>query len=133
MCRPTNLVVTLLVAAIIPGCHSSAPAPPPSQSRVNSGAVVVEINHGDRTESLRIENVAEGTTVESLMRSIDKPQMTIHGSGTTAFLDSIGDKTTSSSEGWTYKIDGEFANEGIGSTTLSPPVTITWSYGDTLE
>jgi hypothetical protein len=35
--------------------------------------------------------------------------------------------------GWTFKVDGKLANQGIGSTTLTPPTTITWSYRDASE
>ena len=68
--------------------------------------------------------------IGKVMGSIDQIPITMRGSGLTAFVDGIGDKSTSGSEGWTFKVDGQFANQGIGSTALSPPTTITWSYGD---
>ena len=64
------------------------------------------------------------------MQSIEGMPVGIHGSGITAFIHSIGGKSTSGTEGWTYKVDGQFANEGIGSTELSPPATITWEFGE---
>ena len=42
----------------------------------------------------------------------------------------IGDRATNSTDGWTFKVDQEFANQGIGSTSLNPPTTVTWSFGD---
>ena len=35
-------------------------------------------------------------------------------------LTQIGDQATGSSAGWTFKVDGEFANQGIGRTPLNP-------------
>ena len=122
----------LLVIGLVLGCHS-APSPPVVASGTESGTVTVEITHGDIRQSFQVENVAAGTSVESLMRSITQVPVTIHGSGTTAFVDSIGDQATGGSEGWIYKIDGKFANEGIGTTTLTPPTTLSWSYGEGFE
>ena len=112
------------------GCQKP---PPVAVQTGTAAAVTIEVKRGDHTDSIRIENVVTGTTLESLMRSIDDMPVTIQGSGVTAFVDRIGDMATSGSEGWTFKVDGKFANQGIGSTTLTPPTTVTWSYGDASE
>ena len=67
------------------------------------------------------------------MRSIDQVPIKMRGSGQSAFVEGIGDQSNTGSMAWTFKVDGEFANQGVGSTTLRPPVTITWSYGDARE
>lgn len=115
--------------ALTLGCQR----PSPPAVTTSTATVTVEIKNGDVSDSFQIENVASGTTLESVMRSIDQVPVTIHGTGLTAFVDSIGDRATSSSEGWTFKVDGEFAHQGIGSTQLTPPTTVTWSYGDASE
>ena len=63
------------------------------------------------------------------MRSIKDVPVKVDGSGTTAFVDKIGERATDSTDGWTFKVDGEFANQGIGGTVLTPPTTVTWSFG----
>ena len=117
-----------LFAAGTAGCRQSSPpvAPTPS-SRV--GTVTIEIESETANETLMIEDVADGTTVEEVMRRIDQIPVTIHGSGVTAFVDQLGETATSTDSGWTYTVDGEFANQGIGTTTISPPTTITWTFG----
>jgi hypothetical protein len=97
------------------------------------GTVTFEINDGEHVESFEIENVREGATLESVMRRIDQVPISIRGSGVTAFVDKIGDTKTSGSEGWVYRVDGEFATRGIGETHLSPPATVQWSFGSTPE
>ena len=92
-----------------------------------------QIKQGEELTTFEIEDVPEGATLESVMRRIDQIPISIRGSGVTAFVDQIGDTATSSSEGWTYEIDGEFATRGIGDTTLSPPTIVEWSFGSMTE
>ena len=121
-----KLIDCLPIVCLI-GC--SSPQPPPVADAA-TGTVTLEIQVGEKTKTLQVADVAEGTTLESLMRSIDEIPITLHGSGTTAFVESIGDTATSASEGWTFKVDGEWSDQGVGTTVLHPPTTITWSFGD---
>ena len=118
---------------LILGCQGSTSTPPPpssaSPSSASTGTVTVEFQIGESTRTIEVDDVVSGSTVESVMRSITDVPLTIHGSGQTAFVDSIDGISTSGSEGWTYKLNGEFANEGIGTTELTPPAKISWSYG----
>ncbi|MEO1619070.1 MAG: DUF4430 domain-containing protein, partial [Planctomycetota bacterium] len=70
-----------------------------------------------------------GETLESVMRKIEDRQIEISGAGTTAFLQSIDGVGNEGSKGWTFKVDGEFAMQGIGSTELNPPAEVIWSFG----
>ena len=94
-----------------------------------TGTVTVEIDSSGQTQTIVLDQVPQGETVETLMRQITDCKVVITGSGTTAFVQQIGDQATGSSEGWTYTIDGQRANRGIGSTTLTPPATVKWNYG----
>ena len=98
-------------------------------SDVATGPVVMEIDLGGKMQTITIDDVTQGTTLETVMRGIDEIEMDISGSGTTAFVNRIGDVATGSTEGWTFEVDGEYAKQGIGSTKLSPPTTVAWSYG----
>lgn len=133
MITPAVYGFLAVAMALVLGCQK-APAPPAAGAAppANTGTVTIEIE-GSPGKSMEVEGVAQGTTLETVMQSLDQIPVTITGSGTTAFVDAIGDKATSGSEGWTFKVDGEFANAGIGSTVLSPPTTVTWSYRDGLE
>lgn len=98
---------------------------------VVSGPVTVEvIRDGDQTISFELPDVKSGTTVEDVMLSLTGIDVEISGTGETAFLERIGDLQTSSTGGWVYRIDDEYATGGIGTTIVEPPTTITWSYGE---
>lgn len=119
--------VLLLLAGVI-GCQSS---PPPPVADAAVGVVTIQITNGDGApQSIEIADVADGATLESVMRSIEDIPIELSGSGSTAFVSSIGDVKTDASQGWTFKVDGEFANQGIGLTVLHPPTTIQWSFGE---
>ena len=123
-----NVSISLLIGLIAVGCDRT---PPPPTADAAVGVVTLEINSKDSAaQTVQVPDVAEGTTLESVMRMVDQIPVTVSGSGTTAFVDSIGDVKTDASQGWTFKVDGEFANQGIGQTVLHPPTTVTWSFGE---
>lgn len=126
-----TLAVFLIGIALV-GCRQSAPSPAPSVKAVeggSTGTVTFQFNDAGNVTTFEVQDVAEGETLESVMRRIDQLPVSIRGSGVAAFVDKIGDRETSGSEGWTYTIDGEFATRGIGQTTLSPPTRVEWSFG----
>ena len=141
------LTVFLIGIVSLAGCRPSTPttaSPEAESSAVESsgeggseagatGTVTFQIKQGEELTTFEIEDVPEGATLESVMRRIDQIPISIRGSGVTAFVDQIGETATSSSEGWTYEIDGEFATRGIGDTTLSPPAIVEWSFGSMTE
>ncbi len=94
------------------------------------GTVTLEIQGSDSAKTIEIEDVQTGTTLEQVMRSITQIPISVRGSGVTAFIDGIGEQTSSGNEGWVFRVDGIHANQGVGSTVLTPPTTITWVYGD---
>lgn len=125
----TRTLITLCLACLAIGCGNQT-ATMPTPNDVATGPVTMEIELGDQSQTITIDDVAEGTTLETVMRGIDEVEMEISGSGTTAFVNQIGDVATGSTEGWSFEIDGEYAKQGVGATKLSPPTTVTWSYGD---
>tara|TARA_R110002049_G_scaffold47902_1_gene138434 strand:- start:148948 stop:149340 length:393 start_codon:yes stop_codon:yes gene_type:complete len=116
----------VLCGLAIGGCRPSA-SPPVDSTK--TGVVTIEVELGDQLHKLTMDSVAEGTTLETVLRSVDEPTFVIKGRGTTAFVEAIGGQSTEGTEGWTFSVDGEFANQGIGATKLSPPVTVSWTYG----
>lgn len=125
-----SLMSTVLVIA---GCNSSTPEvseQPESDPAVSSVGDVHLVFHfpSDETIELDAANVKAGTTLESVMRSLELP-MEITGTESTAFIRTINGVAMDSSSGWTYKVDGEFASSGIGSYELSPPTEVVWSFG----
>ena len=115
-------------AWIFIGC-SPTPTPTPVAAPSANGVVTIEIRTGDRVDSTTIDSVADGSTLESVLRSIEEPEFVIKGSGPTAFVDRIGDRSTGASDGWTFKIDGKFSDRGVGTVLLHPPATVTWQFG----
>ena len=97
---------------------------------VESGTVKLEIRGSDPPVTIEIADVQTGTTLEQVMRSVTQIPISIRGSGVTAFVDAIGERASSGGEGWVFRVDGVHANQGVGSTVLTPPTTITWIYGD---
>ena len=97
---------------------------------VESGTVTLEIQGSDSPATFEIADVQQGTTLEYVMRSVTQIPISIRGSGVTAFVDGIGEQSASGNEGWVFRVDGVHANQGVGSTVLTPPVTITWVFGD---
>ncbi|WP_419580439.1 DUF4430 domain-containing protein [Stieleria magnilauensis] len=122
-----TLSICLLIGLVAVGCGQT---PPPPGSDAAVGVVTLEIQSADAaTQSIQVPDVADGTTLETVMRMVEQVPVSVSGSGSTAFVDSIGDIKTDASQGWTFKVDGAFANQGIGQTVLHPPTTVTWSYG----
>lgn len=120
----------LILLLALAGCTTQTQqADPTLAADVATGTVTVEITMGENTQSIAVDGVADGETVESVMRKIEGVDVSVSGSGTTAFVNKIGDQPTENGEGWTYTIDGERAERGIGATTLSPPTTVSWKYG----
>lgn len=118
-------ICTAFLVAI--GCGQTAPPAPPVGAKTGTVTVVVKPSADADPTTNVIENVADGTTLESVMRQING--VSVQGSGTNAFVDSIGATETGAADGWIFKVDGEFANQGVGQTVLHPPTTITWTYG----
>lgn len=90
---------------------------------------MVEILGGTDQRSFEVPDVVAGTTVEEIMRRQTEIDVLIEGSGSTAFVDRIGNVNTSATEGWLFSVNGEFATQGVGSTPIEPPATISWSFG----
>lgn len=126
---------------IVVGCDSGASDPAAATQpgveiqagndpAVESGTVTLEIQRSDSLATFEIADVQQGTTLEDVMRSVTQIPISIRGSGVTAFVDGIGEQSASGNEGWVFRVDGVHANQGVGSTVLTPPVTITWIFGD---
>ena len=98
---------------------------------VSTGVVTIVV--GDAMgDSISIPDVADGATVEEVMRDMDPALLpvTINGSGLTAFVESLAGKSTADGKGWLFKIDGQASSVGIGSATLHPPTIVEWQYGE---
>ncbi len=123
------LMLRFTAAAVLAVCIGCNSKPPPPAVDATRGTVTMQFKVGEEIESITIEQVADGESLESLMRNISQVAVSLRGSGTTAFVDSIGETATNSSEGWTFKIDGEWSDKGVGATVLHPPTTVTWEFG----
>ena len=121
-----------LAAFMLGGCGTAtveAPVVTGDQEVSPDAAPVTIIIRSDVGEKeFEVPQIAPGTTVESIMRAVKEVPVVIEGSGMTAFVNSIDGVETGANEGWTFKVNGDFAKQGIGSTMLVPPATLTWTY-----
>lgn len=119
------LMVGVLLSS---GCSTAPPAP----TQIATEPVTLEIQSGTKKESVLIEGLPLGCTVEDVMRSAQQQGLDIEmsGSGTTAFISAINGESGSGTQGWLFKVDGEYSDRGIGTTELDPPATITWVFDD---
>ena len=125
MLRHVLAILGCLGLLLLSSCNQQTTDPVADPQTV--GTVTIEFDQTTDLETAKIENVAAGTTLEQVMR--DMKDVKIQGSGTSAFVAAIGKAKTTGGKGWTFKVDGEWANQGVGGTKLTPPTTITWSYG----
>ena len=95
------------------------------------GVVSITIESGGMSRTIEVPDVVDGTTLESVMRSLppDEVDVNISGRGMTAFVTAIDGRGPEGSRGWVYEIDGEKVMSGIGSTKLVPPTDVRWFYG----
>ena len=136
MAKPMRLLFLAIFAATV-GCSAQPAAQLPdadTQLKSATGTITIEVavkgESDDKIQRFTVEDVANGETVEDVMRRADDADITITGSGTTAFVHQIGDLATGSSTGWTYTVNNERAEKGIGATMLTPPATVKWSFGE---
>lgn len=115
----------IAAAFVIAGCSAQLATTAPDAA---TGTVTVAVVIGDDIKVWSIDDVTAGSTLEDVLRSADDFPIEISGSGTTAFVNSIAGKATSASEGWTYSVNGTQAPAGIGSTIITPPATIRWTF-----
>ncbi|TWU19340.1 DUF4430 domain-containing protein [Allorhodopirellula heiligendammensis] len=152
-----SVVIMSSCIAMLLACGCRVESPPQSTTTPSSASQDTDADSGSsKTELVTLEiykpstgsgenstksEVAEftesfaatsGTTLEEIMRKMEQPKIVITGSGATAFVQSIDGVATNSSRGWTFTVDDEFANVGIGSLKLTPPQTIRWRF-TTLE
>ncbi|NND97518.1 MAG: DUF4430 domain-containing protein [Pirellulaceae bacterium] len=105
-------------------------SPSTGDTSAPTGVVTVQIKTADGVNSIDVANVADGKSLESVMRQLPGVDVSVKGSGTTAFVDRIGDVATSAGQGWTFQVDGEWSDKGVGKTELHPPTTVTWEFGN---
>lgn len=107
------------------GCSTTVTPP----STTEPGPVTVVIELGDESKSQRFDEVQPGTTIAELMAQIEDPSVRLSGSGAMAFVESIGELGTDRGLGWTFRVNGEWADRGIGAYPLEPPAEIRWTHG----
>ena len=126
--RPLPLLLALALAVCLSGC-SRPTAPQPEVAAAEPGTVTVVIEIGGQEVRREVEQVQPGTTIAEVMSRIEEPAIEIIGSGSTAFVDSIGELGTTAGLGWTFRVNGEWADRGVGDYALEPPAEIRWSHG----
>lgn len=121
----------LVLGALLFSAGCSRTAEPIAESNTEStvGTVTIVIQMPDGEVRQDFESVASGTTIADLMAKIESPKVTMIGSGDTAFVKSIGQLGTDAGKGWTFRVDDQWADSGVGAYRLDPPATIQWTHG----
>lgn len=134
------LFLTGCIAAFGGGCNQQSDSPEPRAAGVTTSSpdaaadaiTRVRINFGDGSQ-WQFDTAGTFETVADLMRQVAAhpraPKIVMTGEGTTAFIASIGGLDSSSGKGWTYYVNGQWADEGIGSEEIAPGDRIDWAYG----
>ena len=124
-------LLSLGLLLFVAGCKPSAePATEPSTTAAPAtGTVSFEFVFGpDESESVSIE-MEDGQTICDVMKKIEQPKISITGSGDMAFVQSIGTLETAGGEGWSYSVNGQWADRSIGVYPLQPGDEIKWTHG----
>ncbi|MEM9586554.1 MAG: DUF4430 domain-containing protein [Planctomycetota bacterium] len=121
-----SLILSALTTLTAIGCGTQRETVPTT----GSGTVTIQVSVGEQDHVYQVDQVASGTTVEQVMRSVEGLPWECSGSGTTAFVVSLHDIPTTGDSGWIFRLDGEYSDVGIGTATVEPPTTIDWTFGN---
>jgi hypothetical protein len=122
-----SAVAALFLGVLLFSAGCSRTAEPIAEPTVGTVTIVIQMPDGEVRQEF--ESVASGTTIAELMAKIESPKVTMIGSGDTAFVKSIGDFGTDAGKGWTFRVDDQWADSGVGAYRLDPPATVQWTHG----
>jgi hypothetical protein len=122
-------VLMLCGELLVAGGCSRPQSPVANVPESQAGAITVVFILPDGEVRREMEAVAPGTSIADVMAKIDDPKIEMTGTGATAFVKSIGNLGTTDGKGWTFSVDGQWADRGIGAYALTPPATIRWKHG----
>lgn len=126
--------VALVLAGLV-GCGAKQIAEetadvPSGDTEAGLGTVIFEFDFGDgRVETVTVEGVGSEATVLDCLKKVKQPEVVVNGSGQNAFVSSIGDLTTAAGEGWSYRVNDQWADRSVGVYEVQSGDKITWTYG----
>lgn len=141
MIRTLPLLLSAVWIAILSlGCSQQARPPetaaggvaerPSATSTEASYRVRIDFGDGSRWQFI---TTGDFETVADLMRNVAShpraPEIVMTGEGAMAFVSSIGGLDSASGKGWTYYVNGQWADQGIGAEKIAPGDRIDWAYG----
>lgn len=119
----------LVLLGCSPQPSTNPGANPPAESE-RDGKVMVLIRFPGSEEPREIEvQMRDGETIRQVMERIVDPQPKMQGSGAMTLLTGIGTQESSGSEGWTYRVNGQWGDRSIGVYELHPGDRIEWYFG----
>ncbi|MEZ6087277.1 MAG: DUF4430 domain-containing protein [Pirellulaceae bacterium] len=126
------ILICLASAAL--GCRDVPRAEAPVDAEKSPITVRFEFDFGDHQPVLiELDDLPSSSTVADAMRKIqdmpDTVAIEMQGSGEMTFVRSINDLTTAGGEGWSYSINDQWAEAGIGATQLNDGDVIRWTHG----
>lgn len=94
------------------------------------GSVTVRIHIPGGSPSLSTVDIDADDTVADVLSRLPDLQVVMQGSGPMTFVSQIGDLPTAGGQGWSYRVNGEWADRSVGVFAVSPGDQIEWTYGD---
>lgn len=94
------------------------------------GSVTVTIRYPDGSIESSDVNIDSDDTVADVLRRLSDLVVVMQGSGSMTFVAGIGDFTTAGGEGWSYRVNGQWADRSVGVYNVSPGDQIEWTYGN---
>ncbi|MEL6897229.1 MAG: DUF4430 domain-containing protein [Planctomycetota bacterium] len=70
-----------------------------------------------------------GGTLGDAMLRFDEVPMKWSGDGEMLFLTTVGGQANSGEKGWTFEVDGQWSNVGVGQLPLEREIDVRWIYG----
>ena len=126
-----GLMVSLVVAGF--GCRRDEQvqtvAPVAAEEAIGPIGLRVVKPDGSTRDYGALKIVA-GDTLLDCLRRIPESGFSIRGDGAMAFVTEIDSFASRGGEGWTFYVNGQWADRGIGDFEVHPDDQIEWRYGD---
>jgi hypothetical protein len=95
-----------------------------------TGTVTVIIRYPNGSVDSSDIGIDADDTVADTLRRLKGIPVVIQGSGSMTFVAGIGEFETAGGEGWSYRVNGQWADRSAGVYQVSPGDQIEWTFGN---
>ena len=128
-------LASLACSILLPlGCRNGQPSEASLSAERAKIAVRFEFDFGENeTTVIELDDLPASSTVADGMRRIqqipDQVTIEMQGSGAMTFVSAINELKTAAGEGWSYRVNNQWAEAGVGATGLHDGDVVRWSHG----